>query len=93
MRSTFNLGRVAGIQIGIHYTWLLAFALISWSLAEGYFPTTLPHASQLTYWLMGIAGALLLFASVLLHELSHSLVARQRGLQQDLHVQVFVTPT
>ncbi|HEX8967847.1 MAG TPA: site-2 protease family protein [Chloroflexota bacterium] len=83
MRSTFNLGRVAGIEIGIHYTWLLAFALISWSLAEGYFPTTLPHASQLTYWLMGIAGALLLVGSVLLHELSHSLVARQRGLRVD----------
>ncbi len=83
MRSSFTLGQVAGIKIGIHYTWLLAFVLIAWSLAQGYFPDLLPRSSQATYWLMGIAGALLLFASVLVHELSHSLVARRRGLQVD----------
>src|SRR5579871_521708 len=83
MPSSFSLGRIAGIRIGIHYTWLLAFALIAWSLAASYFPSVLPDAGPLTYWLMGIAGALLLFASVLLHELSHSLVARRLGLHVD----------
>ena len=74
MRSSFTLGRVAGIRIGIDYTWLLAFALVSWSLAAGYFPQVLPRQAVLTYWSMGTVGALLLFACVLLHELSHSLV-------------------
>jgi len=82
MPSSFTVGRIAGIRIGIHYTWLFAFALISWSLAS-YFPTTLRSATPLTYWLMGGCAALLLFASVLLHELSHSLVARRRGLKVD----------
>jgi Zn-dependent protease len=83
MSGSFSIGRVAGIRIGIHYTWLLAFALIAWSLTAGYFPTVLPDAGPLIYGMTGIAGTLLLFASVLLHELSHSLVARQRGLQVD----------
>jgi Zn-dependent protease/CBS domain-containing protein len=83
MRSSFTLGRVAGIRIGIDYTWLLAFALVSWSLAAGYFPQVLPRQAVLTYWSMGTMGALLLFACVLLHELSHSLVARRRGLHVD----------
>jgi Zn-dependent protease/CBS domain-containing protein len=83
MRSSFTLGRVAGIRIGIDYTWLLAFALVSWSLAAGYFPQVLPRQAVLTYWSMGTVGALLLFACVLLHELSHSLVARRRGLHVD----------
>jgi Zn-dependent protease/CBS domain-containing protein len=83
MRSSFTFGRVAGIRIGIDYTWLLAFALVSWSLAAGYFPQVLPRQAVLTYWSMGTVGALLLFACVLLHELSHSLVARRRGLHVD----------
>jgi Zn-dependent protease/CBS domain-containing protein len=82
MPSSFTIGRIAGIRIGIHYTWLLAFALITWSLAS-YFPTTVRATTPLTYWLMGGFAAVLLFASVLLHELSHSLVARRRGLQVD----------
>jgi len=80
MKASFRLGRIAGIEIGIHYTWLLAFALISWSLAQGLFPQVYPGWSTGTYWITGILAALLLFASVLLHELAHSLVARARGL-------------
>jgi Zn-dependent protease len=72
------IGRIAGIRIGIHYTWLFALALITWSLTS-YFATTV-RSAPLTYWLMGACAALLLFASVLLHELSHSLMARRRGL-------------
>jgi Zn-dependent protease/CBS domain-containing protein len=80
MRSTFTFGRIAGIQIGIHYTWVFAFGLVSWSLAAGLFPENLPGQTWLVYGLMGMAGALSLFGSVLVHELSHSLVARMRGL-------------
>jgi Zn-dependent protease len=81
VKNTIRLGRVAGIDVAIHYTWLFAFALIAWSLAAGFFPSTAPNLGTLTYWLLGIAAALALFASVLVHEFSHSLVALARGLR------------
>lgn len=80
MNSTLRLGRIRGIAVGIHYTWLIAFALITWSLAAGFFPFTLPGYSAGTYWIMGALAALALFASVLVHELTHSFVAQARGL-------------
>lgn len=75
--------RVAGIQIGIHSSWLFAFALISWTLAANVFPQQAPGLGAAAYWTIGIIAAVLLFASVLLHELAHSLVARRRGLKVD----------
>jgi Zn-dependent protease len=72
--------RLAGIPVRIDLSWLAVFALISWSLAAGYFPRMLPEASTGAVWVHGIAAALLLFASVLLHELSHALVARHQGV-------------
>ena len=80
MKGSLRLGHIAGIEIGIHYTWLLAFALIAWSLAMGFFRQTSPGYSLGTYWIAGIVAALLLFFSVLLHELAHSLVAQARGI-------------
>src|ERR671929_58625 len=81
MKSSIRLGRVAGIEVGIHYTWLFAFALIAWSLAAGFFPSATPGLAAPTYWLLGVAAALGLFASVLIHEFSHSLMALARGLR------------
>lgn len=80
MKGSFRLGYIAGFEIGIHYTWLLALFLIAWSLAVGYFPSTYPAWTPLTYWITGILASLFLFASVLVHELAHSFVARSRGL-------------
>ncbi len=80
MRASLRLGRIAGIEIGIHYTWALAFILIAWSLAQGFFPAYYPGWSQATYWITGVIAALLLFVSVLLHELAHSLVGKARGM-------------
>lgn len=80
MRASFRIGRVAGIDIGVHSSWILAFFLITWSLAVGFFPTTYKGWNSSAYWTAGIIAALLLFASVLLHELAHSLVARSRGM-------------
>ena len=71
---------VAGIPINVHTSWLVVYALITWTLAVGYFPRTLPDLSPVAAWLSGLAAALLLFVSVLLHELSHSIVARAHGL-------------
>ncbi len=71
---------VAGIPINVHTSWLIVYALITWTLAVGYFPRTLPGLSPVSAWLSGLAAALLLFVSVLLHELSHAFVARAHGL-------------
>ena len=79
METSFRLGRIAGIEVGIHYTWFFAFALVTWSLAIGFFPANYPGWAPSTYWVVGILSALALFASVLVHELSHSLVALARG--------------
>ena len=80
MKSSFRLGRIAGIEIGFHYSWLLAFVLIAWSLAQGFFPQYYPGWDVATYWVTGILAALFLFVSVLVHELAHSLVAIAKGL-------------
>jgi Zn-dependent protease/predicted transcriptional regulator len=71
---------VAGIPINVHTSWLLVYALIAWTLAVGHFPRALPGLSPMTAWLTGLVAALLLFVSVLVHELSHSFVARAHGL-------------
>lgn len=81
MKASFRLGRIAGIEIGIHYTWLIAFALVTWTLAQGFFPNDYPGWNPLTYWITGAASSLSLFLSVLVHELAHSFVAKARGLR------------
>ena len=75
-----RIGKVMGIPVRIHYTLWFVFALIAWSLAEGYMPHQYPGLSTLTYWIIGIASAIILFASILVHELSHSYVAKKNGL-------------
>jgi len=80
MASSFRIGRIAGIDIGVNYTWIFAFFLITWSFAVGVFPPLSPGSSTLGYWAAGFIEALLMFVCVLLHELAHSLVARSRGL-------------
>ncbi|HPV81837.1 MAG TPA: site-2 protease family protein [Nitrospira sp.] len=71
----WKIGRMFGIPIHVHASWLFVFFFMTWSLATGYLPDTLPGLSEPRYWAMGGVAALLLFASVLLHELGHSLVA------------------
>ncbi len=80
MRSSFRLIRLAGIDIGIHFSWIFIFVLLSGSLAMAFFPRLYPEWDTTTYWITGVAATLLLFVSVLLHELAHSLVARARGI-------------
>jgi Zn-dependent protease/CBS domain-containing protein len=75
------LFRIAGIRIHIDYSWLVIFLLVLWSLSVGYFPSAVPGGSALAYWAAGLAATLLLFASILVHELSHALVARRSGIE------------
>jgi Zn-dependent protease/CBS domain-containing protein len=73
--SNWKIGRVLGIPIYVHASWFAVFFFVTWSLATGYLPEALPGLSGLRYWGMGCIAALLLFLSVLLHELGHSYVA------------------
>jgi Zn-dependent protease/predicted transcriptional regulator len=80
MPGSFRIGRIAGIDIEINVSWLVILVLLTFSLAVSWFPAAVPRQSTLIYWTLGFIAALLLFVSVLLHELAHSLVARARGL-------------
>lgn len=75
-----TLFSIMGFDIRIDLSWLIIVVLISWSLAGAVFPSYLEGQSDIVYWIMGIAGAIGLFASVTFHELSHSIVARRFGL-------------
>lgn len=77
---SFRLGRIFGIPVRIHYTLWILFLLIAWSLATLYMPKHYPGLSVATYWAIGVACATLLFVSVLIHELSHSIIAKRNGL-------------
>jgi Zn-dependent protease len=79
-KNTMTIGRLFGIPIRIHVSWFLIFALVTWSLAQGYFPDRYPAWTTELTWGIALATTLLFFVSVLLHELAHSLVARARGL-------------
>ena len=75
-----TLFKLFDFEIRIDLSWLIIAALITWSLAQGIFPLYHPGLSQLTYWWMGVVGAIGLFASIIFHELCHSIVARRYGL-------------
>lgn len=75
MEATIKLGRVWGIPIGLHSSWFLIFALVTWSLAAGYLPIEYPSLPSVSLWLMGAVTSILFFASVLLHELGHTYLA------------------
>jgi len=81
MPGSFRIFSIAGIDINIHISWLIILVFLTFSLATGWFPITYPGSSTVTYYLLGLIASILLFVSVLLHELAHSFVARSRGLQ------------
>ncbi|MDQ7848937.1 MAG: site-2 protease family protein [Armatimonadota bacterium] len=81
MGGGFRLGRLVGIPIFIHSSWFIALWVLSWSLAVAYYPQEFPGLLSPTYWAMGIISALLLFGSVLVHELGHALIARRHGVR------------
>jgi Zn-dependent protease/CBS domain-containing protein len=81
--GNITLGRIGGVEVRINWSWLVIFALIVWSLADGVFPSQNPGLSDGVHLAMAIVAALLFFASLLLHELGHAWQARREGLEID----------
>jgi Zn-dependent protease/CBS domain-containing protein len=73
--NTISLVRIFGIPIGLDPSWFLVFALITWALAVSYFPAEFKQWTKLQYWSVAAVTSILFFASVVLHELGHSIVA------------------
>jgi Zn-dependent protease len=80
MFGGFGIGRWLGFRIRIDASWFVVFALVTWTFAAWELPIELPGRGTPFYFLLGAIAALLLFLSVLLHELAHSIVARSRGI-------------
>lgn len=77
---SLRVGKLLGVPVKLHFTLILGVLLIAWTLAVGYLPLEYPGLSSANYWLIGVISAVTLFASVLLHELAHSYVAKKNGL-------------
>lgn len=80
LQGSWKIGSVMGIPLRVHFSWLIVFGLIAWSLSTYYFPLAAPDLPAVSYWIKGVLAALLLFLSVALHELAHSFVARSYGI-------------
>jgi Zn-dependent protease/predicted transcriptional regulator len=80
VQAQVKLGRIAGISVGLHYSWFIIALLIALSLAE-HFHIVDPHWSRAMLWSAAIVTAVLFFVALLLHELAHSLLAKARGLR------------
>jgi len=81
MRGAIRLGRILGVPIGVNYTWFIALWVLAWSLAAAYYPARFPGFPASTYWTMGLVSTILLFASVIIHELGHAVAARRYGIR------------
>lgn len=77
---SIKIGKLLGVPITIDVSWFVIFALIVYTLSQFYFPQVNPNFSSAMNWLAGVIAALMLFGSVLLHELMHSYVARKNGI-------------
>jgi Zn-dependent protease len=79
-RGSFSIGKISGIKINIDYSWFFIFLLVTWSLAGSYFPAAFPEWSIVQSVSAGLVTSLLFFASVLAHELGHSITAQRHGI-------------
>lgn len=80
MGSSIKLGRIFGIDIGIHWSWVFIFLIVTWSFATGVLADTYPDWGEAQLWIAGAAIAGIFFLSILAHELSHAVVSNRAGL-------------
>jgi Zn-dependent protease/CBS domain-containing protein len=83
MTSSFRLGRIAGVEVGVNWSVLVIFGLIAWTLSAGQLPATHPGNPPWAYALAGVSAAVVFFLGLLAHELSHAVVAIRNGLSVD----------
>lgn len=81
LRNKITLFRLFGFSVSIDASWVIILFLVVWSLAKGLFPGFYPDLADQTYWMMGLIGAVGFFVSIIIHEFSHSLVARMYNLE------------
>src|SRR5712692_6686548 len=81
MASSIRLGRIFGIEIGVNWSLVFVFALISWTVATEVLPLDVPGQPALAYWVAGAAGSVAFYACLLAHELAHALVATRHGVK------------
>ena len=86
---SLQVTKIKGIPIRLHFTLIIVFFLIAWTLAARLMPEIYPGLTRTEYWIIGILGASVLFISVLLHELAHSIVALKYGLKV-LQIELFI---
>jgi Zn-dependent protease/predicted transcriptional regulator len=75
-----RLFNIFGFKVKIDVSWFFIFALVTWSLASGFFPSAYKNLPTVTYWIMGFVSSVGLFISIVLHEFSHSIIARRYGI-------------
>src|SRR5512142_2858648 len=80
MRSSIHMGRIFGIDIYVDWSWIFIFLLVMWNLAAGVFSELHPQWGLALSWGTAFVASLLFFASVLAHELAHSVVAKSQGI-------------
>jgi Zn-dependent protease/predicted transcriptional regulator len=83
MNGNLTVGRFGGVELRLNWSLLAVVALIVWSLTDGVFPSQNPGLSHNTYLGMAVVASLLFLASIALHELGHSWVARREGIEVD----------
>jgi len=80
MANSVRLGKFFKINVELHYSWFFIFILLAFALSKDFFPRHFPDLTTTEYWIIGGISSVLLFASVLFHELSHSLVAKRHKM-------------
>jgi Zn-dependent protease len=81
MDENVSLGEIAGIHVGFNWSLLVVAALIAWSLATSFLPSAAPGQTSAAYWTAGVISAFVFLASLLAHELAHSIVAMRQGVR------------
>lgn len=80
IKGGIPIGKIFGIPLRLHFSWFFIFAIVIWALSTGYFPGVFENWSTAAYIIAAVITSLLFFASVMLHELMHSVVARASGI-------------
>ncbi len=80
MAGTFRIGRLFGFEINVHWSWIFIFILVTWTFAAGILEDAYPQWSDAQRWALATIIAIVFFLSILLHEMSHSILARRYGI-------------